>query len=240
MADICFTCQQNIQRETGKTQLSCGHTFHPQCIHSYYKGASCCPGCPQDKGPLLDFGDNIHISNATRELVYAKAQANTGAQKTTLRWFTDKLKGSYPPLSSADELVHWKAPINVFVERKITAQNLAESGVKLDSWFTYGYTLDDLQKLGVKWNDFIFMGFGPHMLKFVPASFLVNVLNVDISHLLHIGITSNHLSQAGYGAKDLLALKCTTHSLINMGMQTEQMQTFNITEKEWRILALQD
>jgi hypothetical protein len=241
-SNTCNTCQQPIEKGTGKTELACGHAFHPSCIHTYFRGTAACPSCPQSKGPLLDFGDNVHIANATRELVYTAAQSNLGAKRGALSWLTDRLtqKGNYPALAPADDLVHWKAPIAVFVERGITATNLAESGIKLDQWFSYGYSLEDLQKLGVTWNDFVFMGFGAHMLKFVPASFLVSVLKIDASHLLQVGIGVSNLSQAGYTQKDLLALKCTTHTLLNMGMQPEQMKSFNITEKEWAILGLQD
>jgi hypothetical protein len=163
-------------------------------------------------------------------------------QKSGLGWLAEKLrpKGSYPPLCGADELVHWKAPISEFVSRGITAQNLAESGIKLDAWFGYGYSLGDLQKIGVTWNDMVFMGFGPQMLKFVSASFLVDVLKADISHLMQVGITSEHLAQAGFGFKDMCALKCTTHTLINMGMHPEQMATFKLSQKEWEALAMQN
>jgi hypothetical protein len=238
----CFTCSAPISKGTGKTELSCGHVFHPHCIHSYYKGFSACPVCPQEKGLLLDFGNNVHIANATRETVYAAAQASV--PKSSFSWIVDKIKptGKYPAICGVDDLVQWRAPITEFVNRKITARNLAESGVKLDIWFGCGYTLSDLKTLDVKWDDFVLMGFSPKFVanRQVPASFLVDVLKVDISQLLQVGLGHTELAQAGFTSTELLALKCTTHPLINTGMQPEHMNTFKFSEKEWKILGLSD
>ena len=241
MDKICVTCSQHITFVTGETRLGCQHIFHPSCIHSYYKGTSKCPVCPVSKGKQLDFGDNLYVANAVREAIYTPQQT----QKTTMGWMLDKvsnlsLKSVYPPLCGADELVQWKAPIAEFIVRKITAQNLAESGVTLDSWLLNKYTLEDLQKIGVTWNDFVFMGFDTKMLQKIPVTYLVNVLNADISNLLHIGIVIQDLIDANYKPKDLLALGCTTHTLINMGITQDQQYAFNYTEKEWEMLGLVD
>jgi hypothetical protein len=236
----CQTCKQELLPETGETRLSCGHKFHPQCIHSYYRGSSCCPVCPKDQTPQLDFGDNPAIASATRSLVFATPQGLASGQKARLGWITEKFKtkNSYPPLCGADELVHFKAPLMVLQERRVTATNLAESGVKLNTWLASGYTLEDLRTLGVKWSDFVIMGFGCDTLNKVPASFLVQVLDVTISNLLQLGITIEDLTRAGYTPTDLLALKCTTHTMINMGLEGHLMEGFNFSDKEWGRLAL--
>ena len=40
----CSICLESCSPQTAKT-LSCGHSFHPECIHSWLKGSQTCPNC---------------------------------------------------------------------------------------------------------------------------------------------------------------------------------------------------
>lgn len=211
--------------------------FHPACIHSYFRGTSRCPTCPVNATPSLDFGDNELVAEALRGAVFVNSPSAPSTQSRSKFWPFSK-KTDYPVGATADELVTFKAPIHVFVERGLKASDIAESGVKLDEWINTGYTLEDLHTLEVTWDDFVHMGFGPQLLKTVRPSFLVDALKADISKLLQIGTTLNHLIDSRYSCNDLLALKCSTHTLINMGLRPENKKLFPFTNEEWNRLAL--
>lgn len=240
--EICTICSGEISNITGITKLSCNHTFHPHCIHNFYRGWSACHLCETPKGAQLDFGDNIKISNATKQLMFVPSKQNSNLKKSAYDWIMDKVspKINVPAICSAEDLVHFKAPIQTFVERGITAKNLAECGIKLHDWFDKGYTISDLQTIKVTWNDFIFMGFSAKFLSFVPAEFIVDVLKADISRLLQMGITLEDLRNAGYTPQQLLAMKCTTHPMIPMGLNEETSKMFDFTDKDWQMLGLLD
>lgn len=235
----CVICSHMITRSTGITSLPCGHSFHPHCIHNLIKGSAQCPSCPKPTTPLLDFGDNPLIATATRESIYSSASGFS--QDSSKRGFMNLFnkRTNYSPYATPEELVNLGAPIQVFRERKIALKDVVKSGVKLAQWFNSGYTLKDLQDIGVQWDDMVYMGLTANDLDKIPASFLTDVLKADIGHLLSIGTSWQHLIQARYSARDLLALKCTTHVLSGLGMEGSQMPLFGFSESEWRALSLQ-
>lgn len=235
----CQTCSHQITKATGKTELSCGHVFHPRCIHNFYKGSHKCPKCPENEGPVLDFGDDPIISNSSREAIFAMIAP--AKAKNALDFITQKLsfKSNYSPIATPDELVNKKAPISEFTNRAITARNLAETGITIDYWLVMGYTLRDLQTIGVTWDDFRMMGYGPKNMSKIPPNFLVHVLKIDISHLISMGMTLEDLIEARFTSRELLSLKCTTHTLISLGLDENHMKAFPFTNAEWNTLALQ-
>jgi hypothetical protein len=189
----------------------------------------------------LDFGDSPSISEATRNCVYSSATKFSEPKTTNpfQAWFTKK---TYSPYATLDELVLQKAPIDVILARGFKCENLPLCGITLDRWFALGYTLDNLKELCVSWQDMVNMRISPQHLTKIPASFFVDVLHVDISHLLHIGVTwqdmSNCAKQYGYKATDFLALKCTKNVLINMGWEEEFADYFPFTENQWKSLNI--
>lgn len=239
MDSTCQICSHLVCKATGRTTLSCGHIFHPHCIHNLFKGSSQCPCCPKPTGSLLDFGDNILIANATRESVYSSATSFPQEMTKKGIFGIFKSKSTYPSSATPEELVDLGAPVQTFQERKITLMDIIKTGVKLLQWIKSGHTLRDLQEMGVKWDDMIYMGLTPNDLSHIPASFLINVLKIDISHLMQIGTTWQHLVQARYTTRDLLALKCTTHVLKGLGMEGDHMSLFAFSESDWRALSLE-
>ena len=44
----CPICYEEITKASGRTETSCGHTFHPKCIYTWYTKDTRCPCCRKE------------------------------------------------------------------------------------------------------------------------------------------------------------------------------------------------
>jgi hypothetical protein len=191
----------------------------------------------------MDFGNNVDVSNSISKTLFDVNAANR--PKTSDAWDMFNIKrvlglnnGNDVSRSDPRQLMSSGASIDEFMARGYTVSHLLECNIELKEWFEKGYTLGDLAKMGINWHQFLRMGYRRDMIRKIPVAFLVDVLRVDVSHLLGIGLTIETLLDARFKCDELLSLKCTAHTLYNMNMTTEQRKRFGFTEREWSILCL--
>lgn len=186
----------------------------------------------------LDFGDNKMVSDAIRTKFYKKTEEiNTKGSLSTLM-DRIKIKKNWDLIRNPKELMKNRAPIQVFVSKGITTANLFQSGINIHEWMDHGYKISDMVELKIQWDDLICMGLDIEIAKTIPVSFMVNVLKIGISHLLHMGFTLDDLEDMNCTSIDLLALKCTTHTITNMELWNKRRAFPNFTREDWIRLSM--